>query len=163
MKSFQFRLQRVLDWRALRMRAEEEKLASFQHKLTTIIHRETALTAAELRSETGLLELPAIDGADLRALAAFQLHLRKERAALKAERTQCEAQIAEQRQRLLKARRDCRGLEKMKEKRKRVWTVELDREIEATAAEAFLSQWSRTALESDPRTTDGRGPAPQQP
>src|SRR4029077_1007221 len=132
MKSFQFPLQRVLDWRALRMRAEEEKLASLQQKLAAVVHRETVLTAAELRSETGLMEMPAIDGADLRALAAYQLRLRKERAALKAERTQCEALIADQRQRLLKARRDCRGLEKLKEKRKRMWTVQFDREIEAT-------------------------------
>jgi flagellar export protein FliJ len=149
MKSFQFPLQRVLDWRTLRMRAEEEKLASLQQKLAALLHRETTLTAAELKSEMGLLQLPAIEGSDLRALAAFQLRIRRERAVLKAERTQCETHIDEQRQRLLKARRDCRALDKLKEKRKRMWTSLRDREIEDTAAEAFLSQWARTDLEGD--------------
>jgi flagellar export protein FliJ len=149
MKSFQFPLQRVLDWRVVRMRAEEERLASLQRKLAALHHRETTLIAAELKAETGLLRLPAIDGSDLRALAAFQLRLRRERVALKAERAQCEAHIAEQRQRLLNARRDCRALEKLKDKRKRIWASLLDREIEETAAEAFLSQWARTELERE--------------
>jgi len=147
MKSFQFPLQRVLDWRTLRMRTEEEKLASLQHKLAAILHRDSALTEAELKSGARLLQLIGIDGSDLRALAAFQLRMRKERTVLKAERAQCEAQISEQRQRLLKARRDCRALEQLKDKRKRTWTAQLDREIEDTAAEAYLSQWARAEME----------------
>ncbi|HEY4361249.1 MAG TPA: hypothetical protein VGN17_09780 [Bryobacteraceae bacterium] len=147
MKSFQFPLQRVLDWRTLRMRTEEEKLSSLQHRLAAILHRDAALTEAELKSGARLLQLAGIDGSDLRALAAFQLRMRKERTVLKVERAQCEAQISDQRQRLLKARRDCRALEQLKDKRKRAWTVQLDREIEDTAAEAYLSQWARTEME----------------
>ena len=147
MKSFQFPLQRVLDWRSLRMRTEEEKLASLQHKLSAILLRDTALTEAEQKSSARMLQLVSVDGSDLRALAAFQLRMRRERAVLKTERTQCEAHIAEQRKLLLKARRDCRALEQLKEKRHRAWTVQLDREIEDTAAEAYLSQWARAEME----------------
>ncbi len=147
MKSFQFPLQRVLDWRLLQMRTEEEKLAALQHTLAGLIHRENTLIAAQLKSELGLLTLPSIDGSDLQALAAFQLHMQSERESLRGSRRQCEAQIAAQRNRLVKARKDYRVLEKLKEKRWRTWTYLSDREVEHTAAENYISKWARSELE----------------
>lgn len=137
----------MLDWRTLQMRTEEEKLAGLQHSLSALVHRDNALTAAELKIELGLLKLPSIPGVDLQALAAYQERMKTERAVLKAQRVQCEAQIAEQRKRLLKSRRDFRVLEKLKERRWKSWTYLTDREIETTAAEAYISRWIRSELE----------------
>ena len=103
MKSFQFPLQRVMDWRALHLRAEEEKLGGLERRLASLLHRDNALTAEQLKSELGLLGLPSIEASDLRALAAFQLRIRNERVSLQHARAECEAQIAAQRQRLLQA------------------------------------------------------------
>lgn len=147
MKSFHFPLQRVLDWRGLQMRTEEEKLAALQHSLAALARREDSLAAVAKETELGLLTLPSISGPDLRALAAFQKRMKTEQAALQAQRVQCEAQIAEQRKRLLKARRDFRVLEKLKERRWKSWTYLTEREIEATAAEAYISKWIRSELE----------------
>jgi hypothetical protein len=83
----------------------------------------------------------------LRALAAFQLRMQSERASLKVTRIQCETQIVEQRKRLLQARRDHTVLEKLKEKRLRTWSYLSDREIEETAAEAYISKWARNESE----------------
>jgi hypothetical protein len=44
---------------------------------------------------------------------------------------------------LLKARRDVRVLEKLKENRLREWTYLSDRETENIAAESFLAKWAR--------------------
>src|ERR1700722_19573907 len=129
------------------MRREEEKLGGLQNKLAGIVHRENALMAAQGKSETELLGLTAIHGSDLRALAAFQLRMQSERATLKATRIQCETQIVEQRKRLLKSRRDHTVLEKLKEKRFRSWSYLSDREIEETAAEAYISKWARNESE----------------
>lgn len=147
MKTFQFPLQRVFDWRALQMRAEEEKLSALQHRLGALVHRENALTAAELKSSMGLLKLPSIGGADFQSLAAFQLRMKNERASLKVTRVQLEKQVAEQRNRLLKARRDCRVLEKLREKRWKEWQYLTDREIEDVAAESYLAKWARASDE----------------
>ena len=149
MKTFQFPLQRVLNWRALQMRSEEEKLAGLQHALAALIHRDNALTATQLKSELELLGLPSIDGSDLQALAAFQSRIQSEREILKVNRTRCEAQIAEQRTKLLKARRAFRVLEKLREKRWRMWTYLSDREVEHTAADNYISKWSQAELEKD--------------
>jgi len=142
-KSFRFPLQRVLDWRGLQLRAEEEKLAGLQQKLASLIHREKALAVAQSRSESAVLGLPSIEGSDLRALAGFQVRIKSERAALKASRAQCDAQIVEQRKRLLKARKDYRVLEQLKEKRYKTWSYMGDREVEDTAAESYTSNWLR--------------------
>ncbi len=85
MKSFRFPLQRVLDWRGLQLRTEEEKLAALQQKLAALIHREKALAAAQSRSEAAVLGSPSIEGSDLRALAGFQVRIKSERAALEGQ------------------------------------------------------------------------------
>ena len=72
---------------------------------------------------------------------------RAEQIALSVSRTQCEAQIAEQLKRLLKARKDCRVLEQLKEKRHKAWSYLGDREVEDTAAESYISSWLRSNAE----------------
>ena len=143
MTRFQFPLQRVMEWRALQVRSEEEKLTGMQQQHEALVLREKALTAAELNSEMGLLKMPTIDGNDLQALSQFQARIHTERRNLQVRRKHFEAQIVEQRKHLLKARRDHRVLEKLKETRWRTWTYLNDREIETIAAEAYMSKWIR--------------------
>jgi len=147
MKAFQFPLQRVLEWRELQMRTEEEKLSTIQNKLKEVLHRENALTAAQLKAEMNVLGQPLVEGAEFRALAAFQLRIRSEKASLVAARKNLEIQIADQRKRLLKVRKDCKILENLKDRRKKAWTYLSDREIENTAAESYISSWARTNAE----------------
>src|SRR5580658_1506442 len=143
MKRFQFPLQRVFEWRSLQMRSAEEKLARLQEQQAGLVHRENALRAAEVKAAMGLLKLPTMDGSDLQSLAAFQLRMRSQRAELHAARARCQAEIVQQRTRVLIARRDFRVLEKLKEKRLQSWIYLTDREIENTAADAYLARWAR--------------------
>jgi flagellar export protein FliJ len=148
MKAFQFPLQRVLEYRALQMRTEEEKLSAIQNQLAEVLHRENALTAAQLNAEMNLLGRPLVEATEFRALSAFQLRIRSEKISLVAARKNLEAQIAEQRKRLLKARKDCKILENLKDRRKKAWTYLSDREIENIAAESYISNWARSNAES---------------
>jgi flagellar export protein FliJ len=148
MKSFRFPLQRVLEWRALQVRTEEEKLSTIQNKLAEVLHRENALVVAQLGAEMNLLRQPSVEGSEFRALAAFQLRIRNQRISLLASRRKYEAEIAEQRKRLLKARKDCKTLENLKDRRKRTWMYLSDRELENTAAESYISNWVRSNAEN---------------
>jgi flagellar export protein FliJ len=147
MKAFHFPLQRVLDWRALQLRTEEEKLSAIQNKLAEVLHRENALLVAELNAEMNLLGKTSAEGSEFRALAAFQLRLRHERISLLASRRNYENLLAEQRKRLLKARKDCKTVENLKEIRKTAWKYLNDRELENTAAESYISKWARSNAE----------------
>jgi hypothetical protein len=44
---------------------------------------------------------------------------------------------------MLEARRCCRLLERLKERRRAEWQAATDREMEELAAESFLAGWSR--------------------
>ena len=133
------------------MRSEEEKLSTIQNKLAEILHRENALTAAQLNAEMNLLGQSLVEAAEFRALSAFQLRIRSEKISLLAARKNLETQIAEQRKRLLKVRKDCKILENLKDRRKKAWTYLSDREIENTAAESYISSWARSNAESQER------------
>ena len=151
MKSFHFPLQRVLEYREVQMRAEEEKLSTIQNQLAEVLHRENALTAAQLNAEMNLLGKALVEATEFRALSAFQLRIRSEKVSLLAARANLETQIAEQRKRLLKVRKDCKILENLKDRRKKAWTYLSDREIENTAAESYISNWARSNAESQER------------
>jgi len=129
------------------MRTEEEKLAAEQQRMDQVNQRIHALAAAELKSEWGVRKLEPVAGADLHALSAFQARVRKLHEALVAEKDRCEKQVAAQRARLVKARKEFRVLEKLKERRHKTWMYLTDREIENIAAEAHISKIARERSE----------------
>jgi hypothetical protein len=135
------------------MRTEEEKLSAIQNQLAEVLHRENALVAAQLNAEMNLLGRSLVEATEFRALSAFQLRIRGEKVSLIAARKNLEALIAEQRKRLLKARKDCKILENLKDRRKKTWTYLSDREIENTAAESYISNWARSIVESEEKRT----------
>ncbi len=143
MKTFRFPLQRVLEWRALQLRVEEEKLAGVQQQMASLVRMQEQLATARSRSETHLFASGAAAGSDLQSWALYQARLAKQQDLLKKQLLQCEQLIGEQRQRLLKARTDHRVLEKLKERRWRQWVYLNDRELEDTAAEVYLARWGR--------------------
>lgn len=148
MKTFRFPLQRVLEWRALQLRVEEEKLATLQQQLASLLQLREKLASARNRSESHLFVSGTAAGSDLQSWALYQARLVKQQELLKTQIVQCEKLILEQRQRLLKARTDHRVLERLKERRWRQWVYLNDRELEDTAAEVYLAKWSREELEN---------------
>ena len=148
MKTFRFPLQRVLEWRALQLRVEEEKLAGLQQQLTSLLQLREQLSSERNRSQSVLFSSGTAAGSDLQSWALYQARLVKQQELVKTQLVQCEKLILEQRQRLLKARTDHRVLERLKERRWRQWVYLNDRELEDTAAEVYLSKWSRDDSES---------------
>ena len=148
MKAFRFPLQRVLEWRSLQLRVEEEKLAALQQQLTSLLQLREKLAAARNRSESHLFASGTAAGSDLQSWALYQARLAKQQEILKGQLAQCEKLILEQRQRLLKARTDHRVLEQLKERRLRQWVYLNDREVEDTANEVYLAKWTREDLEN---------------
>ena len=148
MKTFRFPLQRVLEWRALQLRLEEEKLAGLQQHLVTLLEMREKLAAERNRSESHLFASGAAAGSDLQSWALYQARLAKQQELLATQLVQCEKLVLEQRQRLLKARTDHRVLERLKERRWRQWVYLNEREVEDTAAEVYLSKWNREDLEN---------------
>lgn len=147
MKRFKFTLQRVLEWRALQLRSEEEKLTELQHQLTLLARAHQELEAARGRCEAEVTGAVAVAGSELQALAAFQVRVVRQQELLRERRVQVDAMIVAQRERLLKARKDHRVIENLKDRRLKAWTYDNDREEESTANEVYLSKWVREEAE----------------
>src|SRR5512140_2849680 len=99
MKIFRFPLQRVLEWRALQLRVEEEKLATLQQQLTSMLELREKLDSARNRSESHLFVSGTAAGSDLQSWALYQARLVKQQEVLKTQIVQCEKLTLEQRQR----------------------------------------------------------------
>jgi flagellar export protein FliJ len=140
---FRFSLERVLELRRLQLQAEEEKLARLQQQLEGIDQRANAIASTELRSEWALRKMPAVAAPDLHTLSDFQARVRKVQAALAVEKQRVTKEIQAQRARLLNARREFRVIEKLRERRFKVWQYQADREIEGLSADAHNSKLIR--------------------
>ena len=143
MKAFRFSLQRVLEWRAVQLRTEEEKLSQLQQQLSALQIRDKELAASLVKSDLELRSRAVIPSVELAAITGFRHRVDSHRLKLRQACAKLEREIDEQRKRLLDARKDHRVLEKLKEKRRAEWTYLHDRELENIAADAFLAQWAR--------------------
>lgn len=139
MKAFQFRLERVLEWRRTELDLAE---ARFQEQMAVLagIEREHAEMEADgIRAEIQVREWRPVSGGDLAALDGFRLQMKAREKALVARRSEGARKLAERQAAMLEARRRLRLLERLKERRLGEWRVACDREIEEQAAELYLA------------------------
>jgi hypothetical protein len=145
MKRFEFRLDRVLEWRRTQLEIELARLATLAEQAQAIDRRRREIQADYIAAERSLLASADIDAADLAALDRYRIWVREESARLAARRAEWEQKICEQRGEVMAARRRCRLLERLKQKRLAEWNAEFDREIESLAGELYLARRSNSA------------------
>jgi flagellar export protein FliJ len=142
MKRFHFPLEQALNWRAQMARAEEARLEALFRK-----RRECEEVAARLESDKNTAERQVraqsvLTAQDLESLESFGHYVVAQKARLARDVRQLNEAITAQQAKLTEARRQVRLLEKMKERKWDEWRAAADREMEAEAAELFLSKWS---------------------
>ena len=143
MKSFQFRLARVLEWRQTELELADGR---FRRQLEVLaeLDRERALLAEQRSSaESEVRADPHLSGSDLAAFAAFRRYVDRRREQLAKRRAQEARKLAEVEAALLEARRRCRLLEHLEQRRREEWTLASNAEIERTASENYLAQWTQ--------------------
>ena len=142
MKKFDFPLRRVLDWRVTQVRLEESKLERLYAELRAIDCSEAALKLERSAAERAVLT--GANGADLRALDSFRRFAVSERTHLEKLRADCSRRIAAQIQTVAAKRREAKLLERLRERRRAVWTRQWNRELDAQADESFLARLNST-------------------
>ena len=83
---------------------------------------------------------------DLVALSGFRRRLKQQEKTLAAARIDQEKKAEVQRLVMLEARRRCRLLERLSERRLKEWEMARDREIEEQAAESYLARRAAAGL-----------------
>jgi hypothetical protein len=113
------------------MRAELRAIDEERRQLLA----EKEKSSAQLRTEGSAY------GLDLHALENFRQHVDEEGARLERKRAECEQRIIAQMKVVNAKEREVKVLEHLRAKKLETWTVELAREIEQQASEAFLARW----------------------
>jgi uncharacterized sporulation protein YeaH/YhbH (DUF444 family) len=143
MSPFRFPLQKVLNWRRTELELQELKFREQSAALAGLDRDRAELEAAGIRAELQVRDWAAPSGRDLAALNAFRLQVRRKEQEIATRRADCQRNLAAQQALMLEARRRCRLLERLKERRLAEWQSARDREMEVLASESFLAQWSR--------------------
>jgi hypothetical protein len=119
----------------LRILAEERQLARRRRELAED-------TLAECRATLFRLEF---DSRDLARLERIRDWAAAENLRLEARLHETQRRAAEQRTRLIDARRQYEVLESLREKQYELWLQDLHREEEKTTAELFSARWKQAA------------------
>ena len=145
MQRFQFRLERALEWQR-----NQRKLAEEEVRLSLLAIAETDQRAATLKAlraavDQDVITRPAVTAADLSALARFRNRAKRDAAGLARRKSEQVQVLDRHRVRLTNEHRRERLFEKLRERALSEYTRELDREMEALAAECHLARWTAQA------------------
>jgi len=140
MSPFRFRLEKVLGWRQRELEREDHGFKRELAALAELDRRHAELEATGIRAEIQVREWSPLAGSDLAALGSFRVRVKQEEKALAAARADREKQAEAQRLVMLEARRRCRLLERLRERRLAEWEKARDREIEELASESCLAR-----------------------
>ena len=139
MKSFHFPLERALEWRRGQLELEENRVRRQAAAVAEIDRTRAELEATAIRAEVQVQAWTPLAGQDLAALARFREYVDHQERTLAVRRAACQRQLEEQRKVMLEARRRCRLLERLRERRLAEWRAASDRELEQFASECYLA------------------------
>jgi hypothetical protein len=139
MKRFQFPLDRVRRWRAEQATLEELKLEQLVGQVKRLGEEKRGVESARKQSEEEVLRQPSIEASQLQSLDAYRLHTRDRIRGIEGREREARAAVEEQRQRVIRARRDAELLERLKRNALDEWQAANDREQETLATELFLA------------------------
>jgi hypothetical protein len=138
---FRFPLEKILEWRRTQLELEEAKYRQAAEAVAAIDRARAEVEAAAVKTEFEVRRWDAVAGRDLHALGDYRLHVHSQEQALAARRGECVKQATAQQTAMLEARRRCRLLERLRERRLAEWKVAQDRELDALASESYLARW----------------------
>jgi hypothetical protein len=143
---FEFKFEKVLEWRAARLEKEEAHLLRLRKEreelllVRSTIEEGAAEAAQVIPSDPGRLA-----GTDLAMLAEYERSVKMRLKKLAAKVKEADARIQEQTRVVMEADRQKQLLEDLRKSEFEEWTYEFNREIESTAGEMFLARWKRPA------------------
>jgi hypothetical protein len=143
MTAFHFRLDKVLSWRQRQLELAETDFRREAGALAELDRVSAELEADGIRAEVEVRDWRPLEGRDLAALSGFRVYLERRANQLAAQRAEQSRKLAEREQVMLEARRRCRLLERLRERRLAEWKAASAAELEQTASESHLARIAR--------------------
>jgi flagellar biosynthesis chaperone FliJ len=141
-KSFHFRLEKVLAWRRTQLELEQYNMTRMANAMEAIDRERAQAALARVTAEMELRAGGRIDGSQLGFHSCFLSHVASLERTLAIRREEQRRLMDAQQRRLMEARLKVRLLERLKERRRAEWEAAAAREMENFAAEAHLARWN---------------------
>jgi len=142
MRTFRFRLDRVLEWYREQCEIEEVRLANDIAAWNAVLERIARLKSERQAIDHELIGRSSIAAGELVALGLYRLRATQCAAQLEQDRLKRQTAVDQQRISVQAARRRLRLVEKLRERRLAEHVHAEDRELEDLAAESFLAKWA---------------------
>jgi len=140
---FHFSLEKVLRWRSLELASEEAKLERLLRDQLRLQTMRADLSAEKSKLDQSLDTLPDLRGADLRAVSAHSVSLKRQADNLLKLLAKSDRDLSEQKKVYRAAKQRFRLLEELRARKFEEWRQEQAREQETLATESFLAVWNR--------------------
>jgi len=140
---FHFSLDKVLRWRSLELASEEAKLERLLREQLRLQTMRADLSAEKSKLDQSLDTLPDLRGADLRAVSAHSVSLKRQADNLVKLLAKSDRDLSEQKKVYRAAKQRFRLLEELRARKFEEWRQEQAREQETLATESFLAVWNR--------------------
>jgi len=140
MKAFEFRLERIAEYR----RQQAELARNELQKLTMLVEQLTAernsleQQAVDMRAST--VSRSDLSGQDLIALSAYEDCLSRTVKQIEHKRADVSGQVDKQRSVLLETERNVKLLDRLRDRKFQEWRAESDRELDALAADSHMAR-----------------------
>jgi hypothetical protein len=141
MTGFHFRLERVLRWRSLELKAEEVKLKRLMLEAAGLESAVLRIQKAISDIPVQIAALPDLHGRDLGTVSAYARHLTRERATITQRRRDKQREITAQAEVHRAAKQRYQLLEELRSRRLSEWQREANVELDYLAHESYLARW----------------------
>jgi flagellar export protein FliJ len=139
MKKFDFRLSAALRLRETQLEVEQSRLQTLLADKQRLLTSLETLQNTRRESRSFMESNRSLETADLRAFSAFLVGSEAQVRKVSQDVAKQDRLIETQRVSVLRADRNVRLLAKLKEKQLRQWQLEMDRDLEIAAQEAWTS------------------------
>lgn len=137
MKRFNFSLERVLTYRRSQADVEKARLVALEAELSKIREELNHLHEAFL-NEVRRVQPNPIERAEL---GRFRMVVETQTIRIQQRILEKQGEIANQKALYVKANQAAEVLTKVKDKQKKTWDQELQKELDSLAMDSFLSRW----------------------
>ncbi|HXE15111.1 MAG TPA: hypothetical protein VN633_23505 [Bryobacteraceae bacterium] len=152
MKAFEFRLQRVADYRQQQLDVEKSRLQNLSGQMQRLEDERESLERQRKDAEhnvTGRGE--SLTGEDVMALAGFHEYVARRTKEIQQQKIELAAKIDKQRTMVVEAERSVKLLDRLKDRKLQEWKAASDRELEELAADSHLARLAAQKVTSSLR------------
>jgi hypothetical protein len=143
MKTFAFRLERILQWRITSLQTEEMRVEKLRFTLELASMEKEKLVQALSKAKQSTGNQTLVKGADLHALDPYTIRLAEELALASKKMASLSEAIAKQMLVVSNCDRNVRLLERLRDRRREEWQTEMNRELDALSADFSGGRWLR--------------------